>query len=384
MFASRPNYNKLKTNLRLVVNRLKLLEKKKTELAQKTRKEIADYLITGKTTRAKIRVEQIIREDYLVEALELTEMYCDLLLSRFGLVQQLRGLDEGLAEAISSLLWVCPRLQTDVPELREIDHHLTLKYGKPFVQACREQQIEKISKRLINKLSIHAPSKVLVEKYLIEIAKTYDVEYQPDPQVMGVSEGRQGHSLFDLGQMDDLGVEGAEGGVTKHTHLQVKLGLPPSTDPSRQPYTPPPGCVPGGGHKGAYNIPPEYSGPDPYADPKLDKMYNDIQHVNGSGQWDVKNNSPPPAYSSHPMLPMTRPNNAPNVPHLLDFNDINNFLPDVTPDPEESEVCGGGEECDLPELPAVPWNESSNTSQSNEDVVDFDDLAKRFENLKRK
>lgn len=61
MFSSGPNYTKLKTHLRLSVNRLKLLEKKKTELAQKSRKEIADYLAAGKTERAKIRVEHIIR-----------------------------------------------------------------------------------------------------------------------------------------------------------------------------------------------------------------------------------------------------------------------------------------------------------------------------------
>ncbi|KAB7496758.1 IST1-like protein [Armadillidium nasatum] len=84
MFSSGPNYSKLKTNLRLAINRLKLLEKKKTELALKARKEIADYISTGKLERAKIRVEHIIREDYLVEAMEVTEMYCDLMLARFG------------------------------------------------------------------------------------------------------------------------------------------------------------------------------------------------------------------------------------------------------------------------------------------------------------
>lgn len=40
--------------------------------------------------RAKIRVEHIIREDYLVEAMEVTEMYCDLVLARFGLIQQMK------------------------------------------------------------------------------------------------------------------------------------------------------------------------------------------------------------------------------------------------------------------------------------------------------
>ena len=66
------------------------MEKKKTELAQKSRKEIADYISAGKYERAKIRVEHIIREDYMVEAMEVVEMYCDLLLARFGLIQQMK------------------------------------------------------------------------------------------------------------------------------------------------------------------------------------------------------------------------------------------------------------------------------------------------------
>ena len=45
--VSTANYTKLKTNLSLSIQRLKLLEKKKTELAQKSRKEIADYISQG-------------------------------------------------------------------------------------------------------------------------------------------------------------------------------------------------------------------------------------------------------------------------------------------------------------------------------------------------
>ena len=33
------------------------------------------------------KVEHIIREDYLVEAMEMLELYCDLLLARFGLIE---------------------------------------------------------------------------------------------------------------------------------------------------------------------------------------------------------------------------------------------------------------------------------------------------------
>ena len=43
MFQSGCNYSKLKANLQLTIQRLRLLEKKKTEMAVKARKEIADY-----------------------------------------------------------------------------------------------------------------------------------------------------------------------------------------------------------------------------------------------------------------------------------------------------------------------------------------------------
>jgi vacuolar protein sorting-associated protein IST1 len=124
-------FTKLKTNLKLTIQRLKLLQKKKSkppirrkmanrvylcfafsaELSLKSRKEIADYLAINKVDRAKIRVigafstntldglekqyfllqvEHIIREDNYVEAIDLLESYCDLLLARFGLIEKMK------------------------------------------------------------------------------------------------------------------------------------------------------------------------------------------------------------------------------------------------------------------------------------------------------
>lgn len=57
------------------------------------------------------------------------------------------------------------------------------KYGKQYTEACREEAVQTISEKLKHKMSVQSPSKLLVEKYLIEIAKNYDVEYEPDPQV---------------------------------------------------------------------------------------------------------------------------------------------------------------------------------------------------------
>jgi len=50
-------------------------------------------------------------------------------------------------------------------------------------------------------MSVQSPSKLLVEKYLIEIAKNYNVDYEPDPQVMAEAQDAM---------LIDIGANGAE------------------------------------------------------------------------------------------------------------------------------------------------------------------------------
>ncbi|XP_030155655.1 IST1 homolog isoform X4 [Lynx canadensis] len=204
MLGSGFKAERLRVNLRLVINRLKLLEKKKTELAQKARKEIADYLAAGKDERARIRVEHIIREDYLVEAMEILELYCDLLLARFGLIQSMKELDSGLAESVSTLIWAAPRLQSEVAELKIVADQLCAKYSKEYGKLCRTNQIGTVNDRLMHKLSVEAPPKILVERYLIEIAKNYNVPYEPDSVVMAEAPPGIETDLIDVGFTDDV------------------------------------------------------------------------------------------------------------------------------------------------------------------------------------
>lgn len=76
-------------------------------------------------------------------------MYCDLLITRFGLIEQVKTLDDGLAEAVSSLLWVAPRMQTDINELKIVSDLLTQKYGKQYAQAARDGNLSTISEKLV-------------------------------------------------------------------------------------------------------------------------------------------------------------------------------------------------------------------------------------------
>ncbi|XP_031977433.1 IST1 homolog isoform X3 [Corvus moneduloides] len=333
MLGSGFKAERLRVNLRLVINRLKLLEKKKTELAQKARKEIADYLAAGKDERARIRVEHIIREDYLVEAMEILELYCDLLLARFGLIQSMKELDSGLAEAVSTLIWAAPRLQSEVAELKIVADQLCAKYSKEYGKLCRTNQIGTVNDRLMHKLSVEAPPKILVERYLIEIAKNYNVPYEPDSVVMAEAPAGGEADLIDVGFTDDV-KKGGHGGGGSGGFTAPMIG-----------------------HDGLVPMPVMMPVPMPTPNPPF---------------------SYPP-----PKGPIDEPNTDKDTAALV---------PGPEPKPEASPKPRAGapntfDNFVLPELPSVPDTlptASAGANSSASEDIDFDDLSRRFEELKKK
>ncbi|GFT64456.1 IST1 homolog [Nephila pilipes] len=354
------NYSKLKTNLRLSINRLKLLEKKKTELAQKSRREIADYLANGKLERSKIRVEHIIREDYLVEAMELVEMYCDLLLARFGLVQQMKTLDEGLAEAVSSLIWAAPRLQTDVAELKVIADQLAVKYGKPYAIAARENSLNSVNEKLVHKLSVQAPPKILVEKYLIEIAKSHNVPYEPDNEVLAEEEQARevivNEPLIELGDDPRPPEPGfVTGPPPQDKSMYPGVQFPQPDLPKPFNYPAPNVCAKGSEVPPVPSVGPSGPYPSSIANPQNIGFNVDAP---APSYESVFGNNPPPLPNADPKASHVMPTPAPRTKFPIDS---------------------------LPELPSVPNTVLPDLGEPNSgDDVDFDDLAKRFEELKKR
>jgi len=124
-----------------------------------------------------------------------------------------RELDPGLEEAIASLIWASPRLQTDVPEIKVIADQFTIKYGKEFGQACRTNALNNVSEKVMHKLGVQAPPKILIERYMIEISKSYNVPFEPDPSVMGQDEIFAAENLLiDLDENKKPGGGGGGGG----------------------------------------------------------------------------------------------------------------------------------------------------------------------------
>lgn len=74
-------------------------------------------------------------------------------------------------------------------ELKIIGDLLASKYGPNYAECCRNESVDTISAKLKQKLSIQSPPKILVEKYVIEIAHAFNIPYEPDPQVMSTDTG---------------------------------------------------------------------------------------------------------------------------------------------------------------------------------------------------
>ncbi|KAG0242728.1 hypothetical protein BGW41_003624 [Actinomortierella wolfii] len=185
------NPTRTKVQLKLAVNRLQMLQNKKNMLAQQQRKEIAQLLEKGKEESARIRVEHIIREDFNCEAMEIIELYCELLLARFGLLEQMKNCDPAILEAVNTVIYAAPR--SEVKELLVLRDQLAAKYGREFVNNALENKDESVNPRIIQKLKVQTPDPYLVNRYLEEIARTFNVQWAADPamdtQLIGSMEG---------------------------------------------------------------------------------------------------------------------------------------------------------------------------------------------------
>lgn len=86
---------RLVSNLRLLIPRLRLLQKKDTASSVVQRRELSQLLSEGRESSARIRVENVISTDIAVEVMEMVELYCELLLARANVLDQLAFGEKG-------------------------------------------------------------------------------------------------------------------------------------------------------------------------------------------------------------------------------------------------------------------------------------------------
>ncbi|KAL2930035.1 IST1-like protein [Bienertia sinuspersici] len=223
---------KCKTALNLAKSRIKLMKNKKDVQLKQLKREVAHLLESGQDQTARIRVEHVVREEKMIDAYEMIEIYCELVVARLPIIESQKNCPLDLNEAIASLIFAAPRCG-DIVELQDVRKHFTAKYGKEFVNAAVELRPGcGVSRNLVEKLSVKAPDGQKKVKILTAIAEEHNIKWEPnwfkdeDPMPsVDITEVAVAHTVENSRiQMQPLNFEIADDLEEKHAHDRAKPG----------------------------------------------------------------------------------------------------------------------------------------------------------------
>ncbi|KAJ4459786.1 putative IST1 [Paratrimastix pyriformis] len=167
--------NKTKIHLKTAVIRMQMLKQKKDAQNKAAKQEVAQLLRVGKDELARIKCENIVRQDYLIDALEILESFCELVTARLPLIASQRECPPELMESICSLIYSATH--AEVPELLEVKKDFASKYGKQFVEDAVNNRGNRVNQRITIKFSVQTPPLQLLFQYLESAAKADGVDW---------------------------------------------------------------------------------------------------------------------------------------------------------------------------------------------------------------
>ncbi|KAN0059880.1 Vacuolar protein sorting-associated protein ist1 [Thecaphora frezii] len=209
------NASRTKVQLKLSVQRTRMLQEKKEAIAKRARRDIASLVEKGKLETARIKTEGLIAEDIHIELLELLELYAETLLARFALLEMnTREPDPSILPAVASIIHASPR--TELKELHVLREMLMAKYGRDFALDVMENRERIVPDRVTAKLeSGSGVGEALVEAYIGEICKAYDVPFHSEVGAPnGVAEGVAEEEANDKAN-DEMPIKSNGGAVGK-------------------------------------------------------------------------------------------------------------------------------------------------------------------------
>ncbi|KAN0038933.1 hypothetical protein ACTA71_001125 [Dictyostelium dimigraforme] len=188
MFGPSYNSNKLKVQLKLAVSRIQILKNKKANIVRDEKRNVADLLRNKNEESARIRVETIVRDEYLIECFQIIEVLCELLHARINLINATTEMPLEMKESIFTLVYSSQRVQ--IPELEQIKNQLKAKYGKGLENEANCHCSTHVNPKIVHKLSYATPDPSIIFQTLSEIAEKFNVDWcgadypLPPPQLI--------------------------------------------------------------------------------------------------------------------------------------------------------------------------------------------------------
>lgn len=236
---------KLKVQLKMAGSRIQIASNKKTALLKQNMREVAVLLAEEppKEELASIKAEALIRDDNVLEALEIIQLECELLHERIKLLEFSQKCPEDLIPVVSTIIWASHRV--DIPELLLVRKQFRAKYGKKFEEDALMNKNNCLNERVVAKLAIQPPAAFLVQTYLERICEQFEVSWEPKvklsaSQLVEPMVAPSGHSV-QAGRGTGL-VRATETDIPQPTTQSGPSGDIPEPlkiyDPSKVPHTP--------------------------------------------------------------------------------------------------------------------------------------------------
>ncbi|KAL4361770.1 hypothetical protein GQ457_04G011490 [Hibiscus cannabinus] len=149
--------SKFKSVISVAISRLSVFKNQREARCNHARSDVVQLLQLGHHDRALLRVEQVVKEQNMLDVFGILEGYCNLLIERVHLIEQERNCPDELKEAMSGLIFASSRCG-DFPELQEIRAIFVSRYGKEF--AARAIELRNncgVNTTIIQKLSTRQP-----------------------------------------------------------------------------------------------------------------------------------------------------------------------------------------------------------------------------------
>ncbi|KAL0549310.1 hypothetical protein IC582_013791 [Cucumis melo] len=162
--------SKFKTLANMAISRTSILKNQHRARCSLARADVLQLLNLGYQHRAQLRVEIVIKENNMLDALGMIEDYCCLLVEKVALFQMNKECPGEVKEAISSLIFAASRCG-EFPELQEIRRIFELKFGTEFASSAIDLRNNcGVSPKMIQKFSTKQPTAETKLKVLKEIA----------------------------------------------------------------------------------------------------------------------------------------------------------------------------------------------------------------------
>ncbi|CAN6320618.1 unnamed protein product [Urochloa humidicola] len=182
---------KVKTLVKLAAARLAVVRRPRLGRRSIARSDVGQLLSIGHLDRALLRAEQVIEEDNMLEALDLIELYCKILVEQAAQLEKPKECGEEIKEAVAGLMFASARCG-ELPELLDARAILADKFGRDFAAAAKDGAPGVVDPTLVRKLSGERPSLEQKRRLAKEIAAENDVllEFPENPAEIPRQVGR--------------------------------------------------------------------------------------------------------------------------------------------------------------------------------------------------